>query len=385
MITRASNSIESPFNFIFHECWEFKRAKDEIYRVLMDNNFEIEKKTHFDIEQISVETGYGWLFGDKIMNCIHEFKYVFDNVEASVSAGVFFQFLLSMCHNKLKENQELEFQLGEMLEIYLSNSLLMKYFEMLLLVEVAEMAGNIMLASEIYISSIMSSVWAIDALYRVKPKKTFRNRNISWRDHVKFGLGKLYKMSHEETPGSFLLYSMRIMLHIIKDNHLFSNSFYTLSDAVYIAQHIIKMNYLPQHIIKMNYLLEAIPVLEKVVSEDFHHPLSVTIWPIELIGLVDDDVKSKIRKSRDACIVVPSVVYALYLLANVYRSIGDKMAFEGAKLRLADVCDHLGEGDTSISHTLLKHVQNVWWNWSFNILLSHNTDRGYPSLRFDWL
>ena len=123
-----------------------------------------------------------------------------------------------------------------------------------------------------------------------------------------------------------------------------------MADAVYIGQHMIHMKSYQK----------AISMLENVVSTEFHHPLSVTIWPIELISLVDDDVKSEILKSPDDCIVVPSVVYSLYLLANVYRSIGDKMAAEETQIRLEDVCDHLGEdGDTSISHTLLKLVQNV--------------------------
>ena len=342
---------------------EFERAKDEIYRLLMDDNFESEKRIHFDIEQMAVKTGYVWLFSHRTMSCIQEFNYVFDNVEASVSREVFFQFLLSMCHNKLKEKQELDFQLREMLEIYLSNSRSMQYFEMLLLGEVAEMTGNNILASEIYISSIMLNIRAIHELFRVKPKRTVRHWNVSCRDIVKFGLGKLYKESSERTSGPVLLYTMRAMLHLIKDHHLFSNSFYTISDAVYIAQHIIQMNYVlvAQQAIQMNhvYVQEAIPVLEKVVSAEYHHPLSVTIWPIELTGLVDENVKSEILKSRDKCIVVLSVVYALYLLANVYRSIGDNVAFVGAKLRLEGVCDHLGEGDTSISHTLLKYVQNV--------------------------
>ena len=328
---------------------ELERAKDEIYSVLMDNNFEGENEVYFNIEQIVVETGYKWLFTDRTRNCIQEFENVFDFCGDSVSAEVFYQFLLSMCHTKLGEIQELECQLSDMLRISFRNSHSIDYFEMLLIGEVAGMAGNNILASEIYKSSRMINVRAIDELYHAKPRTTVRHWNISCDSNVKGFLGMIYKTRSEE-PGYFLLFAFRYTLVSMKDYNLLHSGWFTMADAVYIGQHMIYMKSYQK----------AISMLENVVSTEFHHPLSVTIWPIELIGLVDDDVKSEILKSPDDCIVVPSVVYSLYLLANVYRLIGDKMAAEDTQIRLEDVCDHLGEdGDTSISHTLLKLVQNV--------------------------
>ena len=195
---------------------ELERAKNEIHRVLMDNNFESENEVDFSIERIVVETGYKWLFTDRTRNCIQEFENVFNFCGDGVSAEVFYQFLLSMCHKKLGEMEELECQLLEMLRISCINSRSMDYFEMQLLAEVAEMAGNDILASEIYISSRMISVRAIDKLYNAKPRTSVRHWNISCDINVKMILGMIYKTRSEE-PGYFLLFTLRYMLVFMKD------------------------------------------------------------------------------------------------------------------------------------------------------------------------
>ena len=170
---------------------------------------------------------------------------------------------------------------------------------------------------------------------------------ISGRREVKLALREIYKVdAGQQYP--YFFDSMKTMLVIFKDNYLFSSNLFAISDAVYIAQHLINENQYQ----------ESVDILEKVVSMDYHHPLSVIMWPKELIRAVDDDVKSEILKSPNDYIALPSVVYALYLLARIYNSIGDREAFEDTKVRFEDVCGYLGDV-SPISSTLLELVHNL--------------------------
>ena len=138
----------------------------------------------------------------------------------------------------------------------------------------------------------------------------------------------------------------------IVTKHLSSNNYpYTIADEVYIAQDMVHAGEYQ----------EAITILEKVVSKEFANPVSVIIWPRELSELVDDAIKSEIRESRNGCIVLPSVVYALYLLARVYHSIGNREAFEETQVRLEYICDCMGD-DSLISKRLLELVNNSGMN-----------------------
>ena len=170
--------------------------------------------------------------------------------------------------------------------------------------------------------------------------------NISSSPHVKFFLPGICKGDSKNVWSSMFIEYDDVLVH--SDDYSFSKYFFTISDAVYIAQHGIKLNEYQK----------AIDILEKVVSKDYHYPRSVIIWPKELINLIDDDVKSEILKSPNGYIALPSVVYALYLLAKIYHSIGDREAFEDTKVRFIDVCGYLGDV-SPISSTLLELVHNL--------------------------
>ena len=129
---------------------------------------------------------------------------------------------------------------------------------------------------------------------------------------------------------------------------LLSNGSITIADRIYICQIQIHENRRK----------DAIPALEHVVSEELINPLSMIIWHKTLDMFLDDNVKSELHKSSSGYIVVPSVVYALYLLANVYSSLGDKDAYEGTLKRFEQVCDHLGD-DSPICNVLFTYATNL--------------------------
>ena len=102
----------------------------------------------------------------------------------------------------------------------------------------------------------------------------------------------------------------------------------------------------------------SIPALEHVVSEELINPISLVIWNKTYDLFLDDNVKSELHKSSSGYIVVPSVVYALYLLANVYSSLGDKNAYEGTMKRFEKVCEHLGD-DSPMSNVLFTYAYHL--------------------------
>ena len=154
---------------------------------------------------------------------------------------------------------------------------------------------------------------------------------ISGTPVVRFLLQKMSKLDPEKNRTVLSLsFPVGIMLAHFND-YIFAEQIFTISDAVYVAQYMIPLNEYQT----------AIDILEKVVSKDYHYPRSVIVWPKELINLVDDDVKSEILKSPNGYIALPSVVYALYLLARVYHLIGDREAFEDTKVRFEDVCGYV--------------------------------------------
>ena len=129
---------------------------------------------------------------------------------------------------------------------------------------------------------------------------------------------------------------------------LLSNDSITTADRIYICQLQIHENRQK----------DAIPVLEHVVSEELVNPLSLVIWHKTLGTFLDDNVKSELHQSSICCIVVPSVVYALYLLANVYSSLGDKDAYEGTMKRFEQVLDFF-EDDSPTSKVLFTCVMSL--------------------------
>ena len=333
---------------------------------------------YFDISRIVYETGYQWLFTSRVTNLIREYKNVFGNEEASVSVEVFLRFLLSICHKKLSDEQGLKFQLGELVTILKNSEDSAHYFGNVLLGEVAEMAGDDRICSGICKSTLMFTIKAIDDLMCIETTASEKahselvemrnNQNIGSRDdfekthlvrnrkwfitgclYLKLALENMHnaKMkSQKRTEWSLLRFGIRCSL-ILPTNRLFCNDLFTLADAVYIAQDMIDAN--EYH--------KAITILEQVVSKEFSNPASVIIWPRELMELVDDAIKSEIRESRNGCIVLPSVVYALYLLVRVYHSIGNREALEETQVRLEYICDFMGD-DSLITKRLFKLVNN---------------------------
>ena len=87
----------------------------------------------------------------------------------------------------------------------------------------------------------------------------------------------------------------------------------------------------------------TIPILEKVVREEFGNPMSVIIWPKELHMLVDDNMRKEMNKSSTGHLVLPSVVQALYSLAFVHKALGNDRAYGETMYRLKDVCEYIGE------------------------------------------
>ena len=130
--------------------------------------------------------------------------------------------------------------------------------------------------------------------------------------------------------------------------HLLLREQITVADKVYIGQLQI---YLNRHD-------EAILALEQVVSSEYDNPTSVVIWSKHLRMIVDDRVKSEINESGIDCIILPSVVYALYLLACIYSQVNKDAELEESIQRLEKVCRCLGKY-SPISAKLLEHANNL--------------------------
>ena len=131
------------------------------------------------------------------------------------------------------------------------------------------------------------------------------------------------------------------------ENMLFSNELNTVADKVYICQ--IKIH--------KKHFEDLIPILVQVVSEEITNPMSVVIWHEDFDSIVDDNVKAEIHKSSTKCIVVPSVVYALFLLASVHESLGNIDAYSETMKRFETLCHYFGN-DSPISKILFDYASH---------------------------
>ena len=175
------------------------------------------------------------------------------------------------------------------------------------------------------------------------------------------------KMSNDDAKCS-LYFSGNIILRKILNSYLIHETFGStpnpefqqLESMLFLNESITNADriYICQMQIHENRRKDAIPVLEHVVSEELVNPISLVIWHKTFEVFLDDNVKSELHKSSMDCIVVPSVVYALYLLANVYSSLGDKDAYEETMKRFEQVRDFLGE-DSPISEVLFTRVMRL--------------------------
>ena len=160
----------------------------------------------------------------------------------------------------------------------------------------------------------------------------------------------LHFLARKNLPdGDFIMYLLEgLHLNSFVGQMLLSSDRKTIADMIYICQMQI---FLCQHVL-------AIPILEQVISLESANPTSTVIWPEELDILVDDNVRSEIRKSRGECIVVPSVVYALYLLAGIHGSLHNKDAYKQTMETFERVCEYLGTS-SMISKRLLKYARDL--------------------------
>ena len=120
----------------------------------------------------------------------------------------------------------------------------------------------------------------------------------------------------------------------------------TTSDIIYFCQKKIHRKLFSQ----------VSATLEYVVTKESNNPLSIVIWPKDLERFVDENVKLEINKSPSKCIVVPSVVYALYLLATIHRSHFNVEAYEKTMTRFKKIRDFLAP-DSPISDTLFEYAR----------------------------
>ena len=130
------------------------------------------------------------------------------------------------------------------------------------------------------------------------------------------------------------------------ENALLTQDVITAADMIYICQ--LK--------ISRKQYEAAIPLLERVLQEEFENPTSVIIWPKELHTLVDDNLRKEIDKSSTGHIVLPSVVHALYLLAFVHKSLGNDRKYEKTITDFKDLCEKIGD-DCPLSKAMFIYSQ----------------------------
>ena len=106
----------------------------------------------------------------------------------------------------------------------------------------------------------------------------------------------------------------------------------TVADKIYYAQVLVDRSKREEALPE-----EALPILEDIVEFLRDSLLSTVIWPEQLRCFLDDCIGDIISKSTNGYTVFPSVVYARYLLAIVYESLGDSVKFEVNKMKQGEL------------------------------------------------
>ena len=116
--------------------------------------------------------------------------------------------------------------------------------------------------------------------------------------------------------------------------------------------------YFAQFLLNARNAKVAIPILEEVIAQESTSPISLLIWPEELKFSVDAYIREEINKSENGYIVVPSVVYACYLLSKVYFAFGDTERYTNSMQKLEKLC-RIIKADSPIPHSLLNYVHGL--------------------------
>ena len=99
-------------------------------------------------------------------------------------------------------------------------------------------------------------------------------------------------------------------------------------------------------------------LLEEVVTFEWSHPTSLVVWPKSFGDTVDKFIRRKFELLGTDYVIVPSIINALYLLADSYRSLNDLERYEVTLVRLEEFCGILGDV-FPISYSLLHRAAHA--------------------------
>ena len=101
------------------------------------------------------------------------------------------------------------------------------------------------------------------------------------------------------------------------------------------------------------------PFLEEVIAHwNQPSPMSLLIWPEELKYSVDAYVRKEINRSAKGYLVLPTVVYACYLLSKVYFAFGEKDSYSRTMQKFEEVCKIFEAGST-VLNSLLHYAREL--------------------------
>ena len=130
------------------------------------------------------------------------------------------------------------------------------------------------------------------------------------------------------TGGIFSKYLM-IIIHVRTHNLLFCIAGYLIDEFLVKMlcdeKTTAKEVYFAQYLVRVREPVKATPILEDIIQKEWHYSTSLVVWPKCFSVLVDCNLQWELARSKDECLVLPSIVHACYLLADVYESIEDML------------------------------------------------------------
>ena len=165
-------------------------------------------------------------------------------------------------------------------------------------------------------------------------------------DRIKFSGSNMIKfvflMMNTMWPISFWLLSYRLVEWLALKHSA------TPANKTYFAEFLLKFKNAQM----------AVPILEDVIKDESTSPVSVLIWPQELKTWLDDFIQMQMSKNGRDCLVLPTIVYACYLLSKIYYALGQSDDYERIMQHFNSSCETLGE-DFPVSYSLLRYAYGL--------------------------
>ena len=197
-------------------------------------------------------------------------------------------------------------------------------------------------------------VVSCDALFNIAKffflEKAATFRKLAYTDFERIIQIGLQVLDRVKFSGSYMMKFVFLMMNTVWSNkHTWEFALildcFKLVEWLALKHHPTSTNktYFAQFLVKVKTAKRAVPILEDVIKVESRSPVSILIWPQELKTWLDVFIQKQMNKTGRDCLVLPTIVYACYLLSKIYYALGQSDDYERIMRQFHSSCETLGK------------------------------------------